>query len=158
MNNRMHTAHEKGQSLVELALILFLILVILAGVVDLGRMMYEYLAMRDASQEGAAYGAVYPSYCVEIGSRVWDNLPDNFSLANGDLVTITVNGLDCAAAYANDKDLPLPEHGCEGNELIVKLDHQFDVTMPFLSAFTGPTVPMHVEIKDRIIRPECKSP
>jgi len=153
MKKRLHTQNEKGQSLVELALILVLILIILAGVVDLGRMMYEYLTMRDAAQEGAGYGAVYPNYCAEIAGRVTDNLHGtDYTIA------ISVDGMDCASAYAYDKTLPLPEHGCEGNELIVNVDHNFSVSMPFLSAFTGPTVQMHVEIKDRIVRPDCKNP
>lgn len=156
MNQSKNSQLEKGQSLVELALVLLFVLIMLAGVVDLGRMMYEYLAMRDSAQEGAAYGAVYPSYCVDIGTRVWDNLPDTFSLAQGDSVNVTVDGVDCANAYSIDKNQPLPIHGCEGKELIVMVDHNFDVTMPFLSAFTGPTVPMHVEIKDRVVRPACK--
>lgn len=147
---------EKGQSMVELSLVLMFVLILLAGVVDLGRMMYEYLTMRDAAQEGASFGIAYPGYCVEMGTRVWDNLPDSFSLADGDSVNITVNGQDCANAYNIDKNQPLPVHGCEGHELIVNIDHTFDIGMPFLSAFTGPTVPMHVEIKDRIVRPNCK--
>ena len=58
MKHRMDRRSEKGQSLVELALIIVFVLIILAGVVDLGRMMYEYLTMRDAAQEGAGYAAI----------------------------------------------------------------------------------------------------
>ena len=47
---------EKGQSLVELAISLMVLLLILAGVVDLGNMMFQYMAMRDAAQEAASYG------------------------------------------------------------------------------------------------------
>lgn len=148
---------EKGQSLVELALVLVFVLVLMAGVVDLGRMMYEFLTMRDAAQEGASYGVVYPGYCVDMGNRVWSNLPDNFSLANGDAVYITINGVDCANAFTIDKNQPLPVNACEGKEVIVNVDHNFEVGMPFLSMFTGSTIPIHVEIKDRIARPTCKS-
>src|SRR5574340_68722 len=100
---------EKGQSLVELAIVMVFVLILLAGVVDLGRMMYEFLSMRDAAQEGAAYGVVFPSYCVEMGNRVWANLPENFSLAKGDAVYVTVNGVDCANAYTIDKGLLMPQ-------------------------------------------------
>lgn len=150
MKRSTKTQSEKGQSLVELALILFFVLVLLAGLVDLGRMMYEYLTMRDAAQEGAGYGAVYPNYCGEISTRVTDNLPTGTFTVN-----VQVDGLSCGAAYSADVGLDLPIHGCENKELIVAVDHNFDIGMPFLSAFTGPTVPMHVEIKDRIVRPEC---
>lgn len=141
---------EKGQSLVELALVLVFILILLAGVVDLGRMMYEYLTMRDAAQEGAGYGAVYPSYCSQIIERTSQNLPDNTYN-----VVVLVDGMSCEAAWTADKSLARPAHGCENKEILLSIDHNFGVTMPLLSAFTGPTVPMHVEIKDRIVRPTC---
>ena len=141
---------EKGQSLMELALVLVFILILLAGVVDLGRMMYEYLTMRDAAQEGAGYGAVYPSYCGQIIERTSQNMPDNTYN-----VVVLVDGMSCEAAWTADKSLARPAHGCENKEILVSIDHNFSVTMPLLSAFTGPTVPMHVEIKDRIVRPAC---
>ena len=50
---------EQGQSLVELALSLTLLLLLLGGAIDLGRMFFTYIALRDAAQEGAIYG----SYC-----------------------------------------------------------------------------------------------
>jgi len=143
---------EKGQSLVELALILLFILILLAGVVDLGRMMFEYLSMRDAAQEGAGYAAVYPNYCAEINNRVMNNLPDN---TYG--VIIEVDGVSCESAWAIDKTLAFPTHGCEGNDIFVTVTHSFPVTMPLISAFTGPNVPMHVKIEGRIVRPVCEN-
>jgi len=142
---------EKGQSLTELAIMLVFVLTLLAGVVDLGRMMFEYLAMRDAAQEGAGYGSLYPAECSLILARVQDNLPDGSYT-----VGVKVNGLDCAAAFAVDDPKDLPVHGCEGKEIVISLDHTFNISMPFLTAFTGPTAPMHVEIKDRIVRPACE--
>ena len=55
--------HERGQSLVEFAIMLPVLLILLMGVVDLGRAYYTYLALRDAAAEGANFGAVYP-HCV----------------------------------------------------------------------------------------------
>ena len=148
-NPQRHPA-EKAQSLVELALALVLVLTILAGVVDLGRVMFEYQAMRDAAQEGAGYGTMYPNACAEIENRVMANLPDaSYTVA------VTVNGKDCAAAWSIDEPLDAPQNGCAGKELIVAIDHNFAITMPFLSTFTGPELPLHVVIKDRIVRPAC---
>ncbi|MHB0987906.1 MAG: TadE/TadG family type IV pilus assembly protein [Bellilinea sp.] len=147
---KINRTTEKGQSLMELALVLIFILILLAGVVDLGRMMFEYLTMRDAAQEGAGYGAVYPSYCGQIIERTSQNMPDNTYN-----VVVLVDGMSCEAAWTADKSLARPAHGCEDKEILLSIDHNFSVTMPLLSAFTGPTVPMHVEIKDRIVRPTC---
>ncbi len=150
MKHRMDRRSEKGQSLVELALIIVFVLIILAGLVDLGRMMYEYLTMRDAAQEGAGYAAIYPNYCDETVNRVMQNLPDeNYA------VLVSVNGIGCKSAATSDEVSLV--NGCSGKEVIVALDHDFTVTMPLISVFTGPTVPMHVEIKDNIVRPKCDS-
>lgn len=154
MNKKLLQKHEKGQSLVELALMITFILILLAGVVDLGRMMYEYLSMRDAAQEGAGYGSIYPGYCNQIAARTLDNLPDNHYT-----VSVTVSGKSCTEAYDLDKAQPLPSYGCAGKILTVALDHDFEVTMPLLGAFVDPQgdgVPMHVIIEDRIVRPECQ--
>ncbi len=158
MKNRRVRNSEKGQSLMELGIMGTVILVLLAGVVDLGRMMYEYLTMRDAVQEGAGYGTIYPGYCNEIAARVMDNLPDNHYT-----VAVTVDGMSCAAAYSADAaaalSYHLPSHACSGKVLTITLDHSFAVTMPMLGTFVDPEgdgVPMHVVIEDRIVRPECQ--
>lgn len=153
MRKNNSTQTERGQSLLELALVLVFLLILLAGVIDLGRMMYEYLTMRDAAQEGAGYGAVFPNSCAQIESRVMQNLPDeNYA------VSIMVNGISCDAAiaidYAAGRNKP-PYHGCVGNTLTVIVDHTTQITMPLISAFTGNSIPMHVEIDDRIVRPIC---
>ena len=46
-----------GQSLTEFALALPLLLIILLGVVDLGRLYYTYVALVNAARESARYGA-----------------------------------------------------------------------------------------------------
>jgi len=51
---------ERGQSLVEFSTMLILMLILLAGTVDLGRAYFTYLALKDASGEGAYFAAAYP--------------------------------------------------------------------------------------------------
>jgi len=162
MKRPMNTQSEKGQSLLELAVVLVFILILLAGVVDLGRMMYEYLTMRDAAQEGAGYGAIYPNDCNHLITRVMQNLPDDNYAVQIQITDVhgTAGTVTCDAAVANDYAAgrsALPYFGCMGNTLTVIIDHSTEITMPFLSAFTGPTVPMHVVIEDRIVRPGCSS-
>lgn len=152
MNRIKINKREKGQSMVELSLVLIFVLVLMAGVVDLGRMMFEYLTMRDAAQEGAGYGAAYPNYCADIKNRIMTNLPDT---SYG--VIVAIDDIGCESAWAVDKELALPTHGCEGKDILVSISHSFAVTTPLLSAFTGPNVPMHVEITSRIVRPSCSN-
>lgn len=135
--------------MVELAIILLFLVLLVGGVIDLGRMMYEYLTMRDAAQESAGYGSIFPNYCEEIANRALQNMPDASYTVN-----VSVNGLPCADARTADATTRV--NGCADKEIIINIDHNFSVSMPFLSTFTGSTVPMHVEIKDRIVRPVCK--
>ena len=49
----------RGQSLVEFVLLLPVLLIILAGLLDLGRLYFAYVAVTDAAAEGAAYAALF---------------------------------------------------------------------------------------------------
>ena len=45
----------RGQALVELALILPLMLLLLLGAIDVGRLFYTYVGMQNAAREGATF-------------------------------------------------------------------------------------------------------
>lgn len=51
----------RGQSLVELALVLPILLILLVGTIDVGRLLFASVAMEEAAQEGALYAAFEPS-------------------------------------------------------------------------------------------------
>jgi Flp pilus assembly protein TadG len=59
----------KGQSLLELAIVLPVLLLILLGILDLGRAWLSLVALSDAAGEGAAYAAIYPSRTEQIQAR-----------------------------------------------------------------------------------------
>jgi Flp pilus assembly protein TadG len=57
MKNKIHeTRVENGQSMVEFAFGMVILMIILVGIVDLGRAFFTFMALRDAAQEGAVYG------------------------------------------------------------------------------------------------------
>jgi Flp pilus assembly protein TadG len=60
----------RGQSIVELALALPLLMLILLGTIDLGMMFHDYIQLRNASREGAGYGAHFPNDSTGIALRV----------------------------------------------------------------------------------------
>jgi Flp pilus assembly protein TadG len=61
---------ERGQSLVELAIFMPLLILILACIVDLGRGFYDYIIISNAVMQGARYGASYPGDTDGIRTRV----------------------------------------------------------------------------------------
>lgn len=59
---------QRGQSLVELALVLPILLALLAGALDLGRVFYATVSLNNAAREGALQAAETPTSYVEDGA------------------------------------------------------------------------------------------
>ena len=138
---------EKGQSLVELGVVLVVILIILAGVVDLGGIMFQVLAMRDAAQEGAAYTSIYPTACNQTIARVRESLhnPDPDYVE----VIVTVNGKSCEQATVTD--------ACASKEVNVTV-HQpnYALSMPLIGSLIGrQSIDLTSNVSSTIIRPPC---
>jgi hypothetical protein len=53
--------HERSSNLVETALVMPVLLLLLAGVADVGRAFSDYIILTSAAREGARYGAFFPS-------------------------------------------------------------------------------------------------
>lgn len=72
--SRRRSKQEGGQSLVEVALMMPVLLLMLMGVFDLGRMYFAFIAIQNAAGEGALYAAINPT-CVYASDDCVD--PDN---------------------------------------------------------------------------------
>lgn len=59
----------RGQSIVEFALVVPIMMMLLAGAIDLGRVFYAYIAVENAAKEGAFFGSRSP-LCDEQGLQV----------------------------------------------------------------------------------------
>ena len=140
-----HTiTNERGQSLAEMALMMSFLLILLVGIVDLGRGFFVYLALRDAAQEGALFGSTDPTNNTDIEARVRNSssLLENLSAdlnANTNVV-ITIVG-----------------SACTGGGITVRVSYDnFPITMPFLGSIIGrQTVPISTAITDTILNPAC---
>jgi Flp pilus assembly protein TadG len=95
------TGKSRGQSLVELCLVMPLLMLICLGTIDLGRMFYGYTQMTNAVREGASISSHQPENWGEAQAVInshSSNLPAGYTLAcpacslgteAGDEVTIT---------------------------------------------------------------------
>jgi len=135
---------EHGQSMVELALTITILMVLLAGTIDLGRAFFTWLAMRDAAQEGASYGSINPTDNAGIESRISSNL-DQIIPPGKYAVSINIIGSPCLKATTQ-------------NSIQININYQeFPLTMPFLGTILGSqTMPIDATINDTIIAPMCK--
>lgn len=52
---------ESGQGIVELAIALPLLMLLLLGTIDMGRVFFDYIEMRQAAVEGATFGSRRPT-------------------------------------------------------------------------------------------------
>ncbi len=140
MSDRKYASiHERGQSMLELALSMTFILVLLAGVVDLGRAFFTYITLRDAVQEGAAFGAYAPENTGAILQRAaqTSNSPVNLSGDPNVVFAVSVS------------------KACAGGEVTVTSTYQnFPITMPFLGTLVGrQTFDISATSTDDVIRP-----
>jgi Flp pilus assembly protein TadG len=70
---------ETGAALVEFAIILPVMLVILLGIIDLGRVFYTYESLANAAREGARYCSLYPGDSSGTTARVTAELYPNLT-------------------------------------------------------------------------------
>ena len=143
---------ERGQSLVELAISLTVLLILLAGLVDLGRAFFTFIALRDAAQEGASFGSVYPTFCTQIRDRVKEttDTPIDLSGLNHSDIHVLISGEDCDTAVG----LGL---ACNPNEIKVEVElDDFKISMPFLGGILGrQPLTLKAHIADTIITNPC---
>ena len=138
---------EKGQSLVELAFTVVLLMIMIAGIVDIGRIFFHYITMRDSAMEGIAYGSIEPSHCAQIVERIRSSLNDPYTMT----ITILMNGESCSTASSTSD-------ACTGNDIeITVTDEEFPITMPFLGTILGKqSVSLETTVHGTILRPACK--
>jgi hypothetical protein len=76
----------RGQSLVEAALALPILVMLFLGLVDFGRAYYAIVALRDAADEGVTYAATAPHDVLGIRRRATEASPELVPIAPNDVV------------------------------------------------------------------------
>jgi hypothetical protein len=151
MNKENHPYKSKGQSFVELSILISFLMVLVAGVADFGRAYYTYLQMRDAAQEGASFGSYSPTEFSEVEARVRDTMKDPIDLSDPTIVQVVVS-------------LSNPPNTCSGfdpvtlepNEIEVSILYQFPISMPFLGSIIGSQeLPLVATVSNTILQPQC---
>ena len=159
---------ESGQSMLELAISIIVLLILLAGVVDLGRVAYYYIAMRDTAQEAASYASIFPYRSDEILKRAVAGMEE--LLTPTEIIyrinhTVDVDGNDvfeyeCKWQITNPDTLP----GCGieqsvndysvGDVVEITITNSgFPITMPLLGTFIGSqSINLNTTIQDVVVR------
>jgi len=127
-------SNENGQSMVELALTITILLVLLAGTIDFGRAFFTWLEMRDAAQEGASDASICPTKTNEVIARVHDDLNPIYTYA------VSYNPINTAL----------------GDSITVTVQTDLPITMPFLGALLNSDhIAIAATINDTILTTSC---
>ena len=136
---------EPGQSLVEFSLMLTAVVLLLAGILDLGRAYFTFLALRDAAGEGAYYGSIYPNWHTaadnsdpnNVEYRVKNSAPSG-GLVDWSTVTVKIDAPDTSPA----------------NPITVTATYDYTLVTPFIGAIVGgQTLPLTASAVAEIISP-----
>jgi Flp pilus assembly protein TadG len=130
---------QRGQSLVEFALIIPIFLLLAVMIFDLGRAVYYYSAIHNAAREGARYGVVHPDdipgmeakavkYAAGLGLTTANvtagpGTPENVGGFPNPTVSVTVNY--CFIPVTPLFEMFVPGNGCQAcgcKHLLLKSD------------------------------------
>lgn len=158
---------DKGQSLVELAISLLILLYLLSGAVEFGILFFQYVQLRDAAQEGALYASTKPDDIVNIEARAKYSsespldLPTLLSLS-GDL---NAGEVDMDISISDGVFTPIPSSdagygavACEGynHSVTVTLTYHHRIFMPFMpQLLNSSNIPLSASVTDTILSPLC---
>ena len=90
---------EQGQSLVEFALMMVVLIITLMGILDIGRAFFAYIALQDAVGEGALYASLNAACltadsgpaCTDPDNVVWRTKNESLSgLVQSDAINVKV--------------------------------------------------------------------
>lgn len=133
---------DKGQSLVELAISFVVLIYLLSGAAEFGIAFFQFVQLRDAAQEGALYGSIYPDDINGIEDRVRNSSSTPLDL-NSSNVHVTIQ-------YGHALK-------CEGNFIKVIVSYPHKIFMPFMPQLLNTDVLwLHGEVSDTILRPVCQ--
>ena len=149
-----HLNSERGQSLVELAISILILVYLLAGAVEFGLAFFQYVQLRDAAQEGALYGSMNPSDGTNIELRARNASTSPVNLTDASIVDVFVY-VDNTLVWQNGASAGSTTVACEGHGLQVTVSYDHQVFMPFMSQFIGATVPLNATVTDTILSPLC---
>lgn len=152
---RRSVRSERGQSLVELAISLPVLILLLLGTVDFGMAIFSSSILRDAAQEGAFYGSFNPTNKAEIENRTRNISPRG----DQEVFSSPVNLRDKTRVQVTVKAIGA---ACQGitkgvaNSIQVSVTYRYPILMPFAGQVIGNgTIPLTGTATNVILQPPC---
>lgn len=123
----MKRKKQKGQGLVEFALILPILLLVILGTIEFGRIFLIYATVSNGAREGSRYGMVNPADTAGITTRVNETmvmtLPENLTVA------VSYDTGPGGSPYTNPADVKV------GDRVVVRVQYRIFALTPFFEPF-----------------------
>lgn len=145
---------EKGQSFVEMAFGMVVLILLLGGLFDIGRAFLILVAVENATGEGALYGATHPE-CLML-DRADDLCPDNSTESVKGRVreegTPIINlGISDITLFVDD--IENGQNVGAGSVLRVDVRYQYSPVTPFGFLLWGSTAEVTATARQQILSP-----
>ncbi|MDP1544829.1 MAG: TadE/TadG family type IV pilus assembly protein [Anaerolineales bacterium] len=141
---------ERGQSLVELAISLIVILMLLLGAVEFSLALFQYVTIRDAAQEGALYGSITPTDEAGMKARAIDAASDVVQLTAGDIGVSWSNPSKKCEGLTVTGGVPVP------NSITVTITYNHVIALPLVGPMIGDNdITLTASVTDTILTPYC---
>ncbi|MBI3162060.1 MAG: pilus assembly protein [Chloroflexi bacterium] len=142
-------AASRGQSLVELAISLMVILMLLLGAIETSMALFQYVTIRDAAQEAVNFASFNPTDTAEIQLHARAAASDVLVLENGHIAVTTT---------PSDK-------ACEGttngspHSITVTITYPHKIIFPLVGPMLGTnTITLRTMVTNAILWPNCLAP
>ncbi len=123
---RQRLSDSGGQSLTEFALTMVVLLILLMGALDIGRMYFTFLAIQNAAGEGALYAAINPR-CIHASDGADCADPNN---AAHRATHESPAGLVAWTRVTIAAEPPTPL--VEGAPIAIVVHYEYDILTPFI--------------------------
>lgn len=121
----------RGQAMVEMALVLPLLLLLLFGIMECGRLFASYIEVEHATRDGARYAAVHSS------------------ASDDDIKSVIID--KCVLVSLNDSDITVAESTENGDTWKkITVDFEVDIITPLIGDLLGDTVELTSTMAMRI--------
>ena len=145
----------RGQSLVEAAISLSVLLLIFSGAVDLGRAFYSWIQINNAVSEGAHWAATYPG-CIGSGATAYynnyNNSPNVSVPAECRQSNSIVERILNEEGTLDRRDiqcvLVTPIDPAQGSTIQVKVKINVTMVTPIIRAMFGPKLSLYAQAQE----------
>lgn len=116
---------ERGQGLLEFALVLPILLIVFLGILDLGRVYFEVIGLTSAAREGARYLTIHPDDVSNDFGMYYDT--ESFTIREAGYSGIVLTRAQITPSCVNADDDP---DFCDpGRPATVTVEHEFELVL-----------------------------